>query len=57
VSIVTNPKVDAEGNVWDIFGTAVSGPRVDERLDTVRSYTAMWFAWATHFDDVQNRFN
>jgi len=48
-----NVMVDTEGNVWDIFGTAVSGPRVGVQLDSVQSYTAMWFAWVSHFDTVE----
>ena len=52
-----NVMVDTEGNVWDIFGKAVSGPRAGEQLDSVRSYTAMWFAWVSHFDNVEIHFN
>jgi len=52
-----NVMSDTEGNVWDIFGTAVSGPRTGEQLGATRSYTAMWFAWASHFDNVEIHFN
>lgn len=52
-----NVMSDTEGNVWDIFGTAVSGPRLGEQLDVTRSYTAMWFSWASHFDNVEIHFN
>lgn len=52
-----NVMVDTEGNVWDILGTAVSGPRVGAQLNSVRSYTAMWFAWASHFNSVEIHFN
>lgn len=52
-----NVMSDTEGNVWDIFGTAVSGPRTGEQLDATRSYTAMWFAWVSHFDNVEIHFN
>ena len=52
-----NVMIDSEGNVWDVFGTAVSGPRTGEQLASVRAYTAMWFAWATHFGDVEIHFN
>lgn len=48
---------DSEGNIWDIFGTAVSGPRAGEQLQSVRSYTAMYFAWSSHFDNVEIHFN
>ena len=38
---------DAEtGTLWDLTGTAVSGPRAGARLDPVATYSAMWFAWA-----------
>ena len=52
-----NVMADSEGNVWDIFGQAVSGPRVGEQLDTPQSYIAYWFAWAAHFDQVEIHFN
>lgn len=52
-----NVMTDAEGNVWDVFGTAVAGPRTGEQLESVQSYTAMWFAWAAHFDTVEIHFN
>lgn len=48
---------DDEGNVWDIFGTAVSGPRAGTQLGLTRSYKAMWFAWAAFFKDPQIYFN
>jgi hypothetical protein len=48
-----NVMMDTEGNVWDIFGAAVSGPREGVQLDSVQSYTAMWFAWVAHFDTVE----
>ncbi|MDH3273371.1 MAG: DUF3179 domain-containing protein [Gammaproteobacteria bacterium] len=48
---------DDEGNVWDSFGTAVSGPRAGEQLAMTNSYVAYWFAWATHFPDAQIHFN
>lgn len=52
-----NVMSDTEGNIWDIFGTAVSGPRVGEQLASVNSYTAMWFAWSAHFSTVELHFN
>jgi hypothetical protein len=48
---------DSEGNVWDIFGQALSGPRVGTVLAKTRSYTAMWFAWAVFHDDTILHFN
>jgi len=52
-----NVMSDEEGNVWDILGRAVSGPRVGEQLAETRSYVAMWFAWINHFDEVEIFFN
>ena len=48
---------DNEGNVWDVFGVATSGPRVGEQLAMTSSYTAFWFAWAAHFTDADIHFN
>lgn len=48
---------DDEGNVWDSFGTAVSGPRAGTQLTMTNSFVAYWFAWATHFPDAQIHFN
>lgn len=48
-----NVMTDSEGNVWDIFGRAVAGPRLGTQLRMVKSYTAMWFAWTAHFDTVE----
>lgn len=48
---------DTEGNVWDVFGTALSGPRAGTRLTSTNSYTAMWFAWATFFENTEIHFN
>lgn len=48
---------DTEGNTWDVFGTAVSGPRLGTQLPMTNSYVAMWFAWATFFEDTEIHFN
>jgi hypothetical protein len=40
---------DNEGNQWDIFGKAVSGPRENEQLSQKSDFTAYWFAWAAFF--------
>ena len=52
-----NVMQDDEGNVWDILGRATSGPRVGTQLAMTRSYTAMWFAWATYFENAEIYFN
>ena len=52
-----NVMEDTEGNVWDVFGNAVSGPRSGERLAMTNSFTAMWFAWAAFFPSAEIHFN
>jgi len=41
---------DNEGNRWDVFGRSVSGPRLGERLNSTRSFTGYWFAWADIYE-------
>jgi hypothetical protein len=48
---------DNEGNVWDAFGSAVSGPRAGTQLAMTKSYTAFWFAWVAHFTNAEIYFN
>lgn len=48
---------DSEGNTWDVFGNAVSGPRAGERLAMTDSFTAMWFAWVAFFENPEIHFN
>jgi hypothetical protein len=52
-----NVMTDTEGNVWDVFGMAVSGPRAGTQLASTQSYTAMWFAWAAFFDQLEIHFS
>lgn len=44
---------DQEGNRWDLFGQAVSGPRMGQKLTPIRSYSGYWFAWADFFPNIQ----
>ena len=44
---------DNEGNEWDVFGTAVSGPRTGEQLRKTNSYVSYWFAWTAFFENTQ----
>ena len=52
-----NVMTDTEGNVWDVFGTAVSGPRAGAQLEPTKSYVAMWLGWASHFRNIEIYFN
>jgi hypothetical protein len=38
---------DNQGNQWDVFGEATSGPNKGEFLTPIEGYVAYWFAWAT----------
>ncbi len=40
---------DNEGNMWDVFGNAMSGPRAGTQLEKTNSYVAYWFAWTAFF--------
>lgn len=40
---------DNEGGEWDVFGNAVTGPRVGTQLEKTNSYIAYWFAWTAFF--------
>jgi hypothetical protein len=35
------------GTVWDIHGTAISGPDTGQQLTPTRSFTGFWFAWSS----------
>lgn len=44
---------DHEGNIWNIFGEAVEGPRKGSQLTATRSYNAYWFAWGTFWPNAE----
>ena len=41
---------DNEGNFWNAFGYAISGPRQGERLTTTTSFIGYWFSWGAFYD-------
>lgn len=43
---------DNEGNIWDIFGYAILGPRKGQKLESPTSYVAAPWAWNEFFDDI-----
>lgn len=43
---------DNEGNKWDIFGYAVEGSRLGQRLTPTKSLIAYWFAWGAFYPDI-----
>lgn len=48
-----NVLTDNEGNIWNIFGIAVEGPRLGNKLDSPKSYVAAEWAWNSIFDDLE----
>ena len=44
---------DDEGNTWDVFGEAIDGTRLTERLPLVESHIAFWFAWGAFHPDSE----
>lgn len=44
---------DNEGNRWNIFGKAVSGPRAGQRLTAMNAYMGYWFSWIAFYPDLE----
>ena len=45
--------MDQEGNEWNLFGTAVSGPRKGEQLKSVKSFMAYWFSIGAFYPEAE----
>ena len=45
--------IDNEGTEWDVFGTALAGPRAGTQLQKTNSFVAYWFAWTAFFAAAQ----
>ena len=45
--------MDQEGNEWNLFGTAVSGPRKGEQLKPVKSFMAYWFSIGAFYPEPE----
>lgn len=43
---------DDEGNMWDVNGRAVSGPRKGARLESIPSFMGYWFSFAAFYPDL-----
>ncbi len=48
---------DDEGNIWNAFGIALSGPRAGESLKPTNSYISYWFAFVAFFPQAEIHFN
>ncbi|MEO0731600.1 MAG: DUF3179 domain-containing protein [Bacteroidota bacterium] len=44
---------DQEGNVWDLTGRAVSGPRAGEKLRAPDAMMGYWFSWGAFYPEVE----
>ncbi len=44
---------DNEGNTWDVFGRAVSGPRQGERLKSIPYMMGYWFSFAAFYPGIE----
>jgi hypothetical protein len=43
---------DEEGNMWDVHGRAVAGPRIDEQLGVLPSFMGYWFSFAAFYSEL-----
>ncbi|MEE8604244.1 MAG: DUF3179 domain-containing (seleno)protein [Candidatus Aminicenantaceae bacterium] len=43
---------DKGGSKWDVFGNAVSGPRIGAKLEATNSFISYWFAWAAFYPNA-----
>jgi hypothetical protein len=43
---------DGEGNMWDVGGRAVAGPRKDARLSPAPSFIGYWFSFVAFYPDL-----
>lgn len=43
---------DSDNNLWNVFGEAVSGPRLGERLEAPLAYFALFWAWENFYGDI-----
>ncbi|WP_397363734.1 DUF3179 domain-containing protein [Olleya sp. R77988] len=45
--------IDNEGNKWNIFGKAIQGPRVGQKLTPSKSVVSYWFAIASFYPNPE----
>jgi hypothetical protein len=43
---------DNEGNIWNIFGYAISGARKGEQLQSPKSYVSQVWAWKSFYQNL-----
>lgn len=42
---------DSDGNKWNVFGIAQSGPDMGKQLKSPTGFVALWWAWNNFYDD------
>lgn len=48
----TDVLTDQEGNVWNILGTAISGPRAGQQLSAPTAMIGYWFSWGSFYSGL-----
>lgn len=43
---------DSNGNTWNVFGIATSGPRVGQQLNSPHGFFASWWAWESFYTKI-----
>ena len=46
---------DSNGNKFDLFGTAMSGPQTGKQLEATKSFIGCWFSWAAFYPELTLR--
>jgi len=49
----TEVLTDQQGNLWDIFGRHISGPRLGQRLNAPTAMMGYWFSWGTFYPGLE----
>jgi hypothetical protein len=44
---------DQNGNIYDPFGFAISGPDTGKRLKVSKSYLGYWFSWPAFYPNIE----
>jgi hypothetical protein len=44
---------DNEGNSWNVFGEAVAGPRVGQKLVPIKGFIGYWFSWGAFYPEIE----
>lgn len=45
--------LDNEGNKWNLFGEAIEGARLGQKLENAESYLGYWVGWGAFYPDAE----